>query len=287
MLASRPGYWQSWGLCLEMHIPFAVSKTWTLVAKSSMAGMWVSKMGRHWKILRTSDTFGRERNFTNSLGSSNIEFTFDREHIWVQSFATSHGMDPKIHKQLQSQRGRKDIMPTLAVRELKRIEEFWCWSAHEFAFFDGISRLKTKGKLRLMSKLLTFNPFLDKQGLLRVGGRIWLADLPYKRRHPNVLPVDHRLTKLVIKSEHEWLLHAGSPIVSALLSQRFCILNSRQAISCIKCRKVAARPNSQVLGQLPADRVKPGLTFNCVGVDYSGPMLTKSGPICKTVFKKA
>ena len=50
---------------------------------------------------------------------------------------------------------------------------------------------------------------------------------------------------------------------------------------------MAARPNSQLLSQLPADRSKPGLTFDCVGVDYAGPMLIKSGPIRKPVLKKA
>ena len=55
--------------------------------------------------------------------------------------------------------------------------------------------------------------------------------------------------------------------------------------SCIKCRKVAARPNSQLLGQQPADHLKPGLTFGCVGVDYAGPMLIKSGPIRKPLLK--
>ena len=87
-------------------------------------------------------------------------------------------------------------------------------------------------------------------------------------------------------------MHAGSAIVSASLSRRFCILNSRRTIrtivrSCIKCRKVAARPNPQLFGQIPADHLNPGLTFDCVGVDYAGPMLIKSGPILKQVSKNA
>ena len=87
------------------------------------------------------------------------------------------------------------------------------------------------------------------------------------------------------------MLHAGSTIVSGLLSLRFCILNSRHVIRTIvgsytKCRKVAARTNSQPLGQLPAYRLKPGLAFDCVGIDLAGPMLIKFGPIRKPVLKK-
>ena len=143
----------------------------------------------------------------------------------------------------------------LTVQEIKHAEEFWCRAAQESAFLEEIASLKAKGKLRSTSKILTLHPFLDPQGLLRVGGRIRLADLPYSRRHPILLPRDHRLTKLIVRTEHERLMHAGSAVVSASLSRRFCILNSRRTIrtiirSCIKCRKVAARPSPQLFGQL-------------------------------------
>ena len=55
----------------------------------------------------------------------------------------------------------------------------------------------------------------------------------------------------------------------------------------IKCRKGAARLNPQLFGQIPADRLNPGRTFDCVGIDYARPMLIKSGLICKPVLKKA
>ena len=85
---------------------------------------------------------------------------------------------------------------------------------------------------------------------------------------------------------------AGSAVVSTSLSRRFCILNSRRTIrsivrSCIKCRKVVARSSPQLFGQLPADRLNPGRKFDCVGVDYAGSLLIKSGPIRKPILRKA
>ena len=79
--------------------------------------------------------------------------------------------------------------------------------------------------------------------------------------------------------------------MSASLSRRFCILNSRRAIrsivrSCVTCRKVAARPSPQIFGQLPADRLNPRATFECVGIDYAGPVMVKSGPVRRPVLKK-
>ena len=139
---------------------------------------------------------------------------------------------------------------------------------------------------------MTFHPFLDPKGLLRVGGRIGRANLPYTKRHPILLPRCHVFTELLIRSEHRRLLHAGPTLVSASLSRRFCILNSGRAIrsivrSCVQCRKVAARPNPQIFGQLPTDRINPKATFECVGNDYAGPILVKSGPVRRPVLRKS
>ena len=43
----------------------------------------------------------------------------------------------------------------------------------------------------------------------------------------------------------------------------------------------------QVLGQLPADRLRPGVVFENVGMDYAGPGLVKSGQIRRPVITKA
>ena len=127
---------------------------------------------------------------------------------------------------------------------------------------------------------------------MRVGGRAGHANLPYNKRHPILLPRRHEFTELLIRSEHQRLLHAGATLVSASLSRRFCILNGKRAIrtmvrSCVRCRKVAAKPSPQIIGQLPPDRLDPRATFVCVGVDYAGPMLIKSGPVRKPVLRKS
>ena len=107
-----------------------------------------------------------------------------------------------------------------------------------------------------------------------------------------ILPGSHVVTKLLIRTEHLRLLHADSTIVAAMLSHCFHILGARKAIrtiacSCIICRCVSAKPKPQLLGQLPADRLKPGSVFERVGVDYAGPVLLKSGPVHKPKIVKA
>lgn len=44
--------------------------------------------------------------------------------------------------------------------------------------------LKTEGHLPNKNKLLHFNPFLDSDGILRVGGRIQNSKLPWNQIHP-------------------------------------------------------------------------------------------------------
>ena len=180
----------------------------------------------------------------------------------------------------------------LKAHELGPAEEFWWQIVQRSKFGEEITHLEAKGKLKQASKILTFHPLLDSKGLLRVGGRIDHANLPYSQRHPLLIPGDHALTKLLISSEHKRLLHAGPTSVSASLSRRFCILNSRRAIrsivrSCVKCRKTEAAPSPQIFGQLPVDRLRPGPVFDCVGVDYAGPVMVKSGPVRRPVLKKA
>ena len=57
--------------------------------------------------------------------------------------------------------------------------------------------------------------------------------------------------------------------------------------SCLTCRKVAAKPSLQVFGQLPADSLIPRATFECIEIDYAGPMMVQSGLVGRPVLKKA
>ena len=189
---------------------------------------------------------------------------------------------------------RKDerfVSPALALSEIKRAEELWWRIAQRTIFFNEIDRLQKGKVLSPKSKILPFHPFLDKQGLLRVGGRLQKAGMNFSEHHPVLLPGNHRISELMIMAEHLRLLHAGPTLVSASLSRRFSILGGRRVIRtitshCVKCRKVAAKPVPQVQGQLPTDRVKPAPVFDNVGIDYAGPVLVKYGPVRKPRFTK-
>ena len=76
----------------------------------------------------------------------------------------------------------------------------------------------------------------------------------YSRQHPIILHGKHPLVKLLILSEHLQLLHAGPSLLTASLNQRVHIIRGRNAIravtrKCVKCRRVAAKPQHQLVGQ--------------------------------------
>jgi hypothetical protein len=93
------------------------------------------------------------------------------------------------------------------------------------AFAQEIQNLQQGKALPSHSKLLTLHPFLDGNNLLRVGGRLENAEVPFDQKHPLILPPEHHVTKLLIWSEHVRLLHAGGQLLLASQRLRFWITN--------------------------------------------------------------
>lgn len=82
----------------------------------------------------------------------------------------------------------------------------------------------------LKGNLAGLNPFLDSEGLLRVGGRLDNSDLPYSQKHPIILPRSCHLTKLIILDAHINLLHAGPRLILSYLSKNYWIIHSMKEI---------------------------------------------------------
>ncbi len=103
-----------------------------------------------------------------------------------------------------------------------------------------------------------------------------------------ILRGTHTLAKLIVRSEHLRLLHAGPTLVCSALARQFHILGMKKTVrKCIVCRRLSCKPSPQVLGQLPLERVTPGLVFENVGVHYAGPLQVKYGMVRKPVTVKA
>ena len=90
-------------------------------------------------------------------------------------------------------------------------------------FAADIQQLEQGRPLPSRSKLLALHPYLDDQGLLRVGGRLRYSALPSDAQHQVILPNDHRLTELVVAEAHQRTLHGGTQLTLSTLRQHYWI----------------------------------------------------------------
>ena len=60
-------------------------------------------------------------------------------------------------------------------------------------YHQEVSALQEKRLLPRNSSLLTLSPFLDENGILRVGGRLKASALPISEKHPILLPGKHHI----------------------------------------------------------------------------------------------
>jgi len=115
-------------------------------------------------------------------------------------------------------------------------------------------------KVAATSPLKTLHPFIDQEGLLRVGRQLQQSTLPYQAMHQMILPSNHHFTRLVFSAEHTRLYHAGPQLLIASLHGRFWIPRIRNLVKtvihqCLTCYKIKAQTTQQLMGELLPSRV--------------------------------
>ncbi len=108
---------------------------------------------------------------------------------------------------------------------------------YQFAhYLNEIDILTSRESVRKSSSLFSLSPVLEKDGILRVGGRIGARKLGNDQRHPIILPSEHRLTYLVIAKVHEEFLHCSVQRTLSELRQRYWVLKARRTIKSVTHR---------------------------------------------------
>ncbi|KAJ8713648.1 hypothetical protein PYW07_014018 [Mythimna separata] len=150
--------------------------------------------------------------------------------------------------------------------------------------------LKSSKTLPRNNRLSSLSPFVDKDGLIRVGGRLDNSPYDYNVKHPILLCSKHHVTKIIFYKYHKDLLHAGPQLLIANIRQTYWPLGGRNLSKsivkhCIKCFKYKCQNVQPVMGQLPYNRTHLEFPFLNCRVDYAGPILIadRKGRGCKLV----
>lgn len=148
-------------------------------------------------------------------------------------------------------------------------------------FGNEIQCLKNGTDLEKGSKLNKLNPFIDEKGILRVGGRIKNAQIPYASKHQIILYGKCHAVKLLIEYTHKYLAHGPKEQLMAELRRRFWIIGCRQMIKtvihwCRTCMERNMKPARHLMADLPLCRLAISAPpFFHTGVDYFGPLEVK------------
>ena len=138
-------------------------------------------------------------------------------------------------------------------------------------------------KLAKQSSLFKLDPFVDEQGMMRVGGRLESSTLPYDVKHPIILPRCSKVTEMIIDHFHKKVKHQGKGMtMNEIRSQGLWILGLNAAVAshiykCVQCRRQRRPTESQKMANLPEDRVEPAPPFTYCGMDCFGPFMVKEG----------
>nr|CAH7716528.1 unnamed protein product [Callosobruchus chinensis] len=173
----------------------------------------------------------------------------------------------------------KNVRP-LSVTELNTSLTKLIRFSQQESFPEDYQTLNAKRELPNNSKILNLHPFMDDQGILRVGGRLTNSDFPYSKKYPILLSPSHRLTQLIFEFEHVNLLHAGPQLLLSNIRDTFWPISGRNLArkivrNCIKCARYNEQRIQPIMGDLPQSRVRPSLPFSTIGVDYAGPFIMK------------
>lgn len=192
-----------------------------------------------------------------------------------------------MHRFVQNCRSPLDqrVKGCLTVDEINDQETAVIVDAQRSVFSHEYALVLTGKRLPLKCELLSLNPKIDDDGLMRCDSRLQYAEhLPYRTRFPIILPKKSVITKLLISHYDALGNHAlGINHLLANLQERFWIIRGREAVkewknSCNTCSRKKAKPAQQLMAPLPKCRFQqPMKAFSRVAVDFAGPYLTIQG----------
>ena len=145
-------------------------------------------------------------------------------------------------------------------------------------FKDEVKKIGQKeGSLGKESQISTLNPFMDKHGITRVGGRIRRSGLSDECKYPMILPMKSKVTDLIVQWCHYNTAHSGrGMILNEIRCRGFWVICGSSVVKsaifkCVTCCKLRGRIGEQMMADLPKGRFEEAPPFTYCAVDMFGP----------------
>jgi len=162
--------------------------------------------------------------------------------------------------------------------ELYNAKMLWIKDCQAEAFWKELVNLNSQSPSKRLPLVRQLRLFLDKDGLIRCGGRIHNAPLDQLAKFPYLLAPKHPFTSLIVYDIHEKLFHAGVDSTLTAIRQQFWILTARQYIRtllrrCTTCKRHIGKPYpAPDPAPLPMVRTSDVPPFTVTGIDFTGAL---------------
>ena len=145
----------------------------------------------------------------------------------------------------------------------RRAEDFIFKEVQSHYFQDELKSLRgTKASVKKASPIRRLDPFLDENGIIRVGGRLRRLDTPTREKHPVILPKEAHITKFIVEHIHGREKHQGRQYTlgSTRLSGYWPInghsLVAKVIRNCKNCKITRGKTMIQKMSDLQSERVE-------------------------------
>ena len=195
-------------------------------------------------------------------------YRLERALIWIQKIK-----DKLLGRNVTSHINAADIQQA-EMLIIKHVQQ-------QFLSAD-VTKLSKHQVVHGESSLRKLAPRLDDDGIIVVSDRLKHANISARSKEPYIIPHGSNIATMIVRAYHDRSHHATEWTLSDI-RQRYWITRGRSLVKriihgCITCKRLYSRPATQMMSDLPPERVTSGKpAFNYTGCDCFGPYPVKYG----------
>ena len=170
---------------------------------------------------------------------------FNRENIWLEKTEKDSSHKKRSSDQTKEAINIEDHTSEESYQDISMLQKTeteiinMCQARH---FWTEIEAVTAGNRVPSTSSIHQLDPFLNKDGVLRVGGRLVKSNLSHELKHPVLVPKYCTILQLIIRNYHEKTAHSGRGMtINETRNAGYWIINCNSAVEsmiakCVICR---------------------------------------------------